>query len=327
MKHRRFFGPAVLLALVLFSSVPALADEAEGQFERTLQVTGSVDLSVETGSGDIAVRSGATGTVQVRARIRARSKLFEALSAAEKVQRIQANPPIEQVGNIVRIGKIRDEELRRNVSVSYEVVTPAATKLRSETGSGDQSVEAVDGPVRASTGSGSVRIASVRQEVFAESGSGDLELTSLAGGLRATTGSGNIRASAISGRTSAETGSGDVTLELIESSEARVQTGSGNARVRGVHGALSVETGSGDVEAEGTPKASWKLSAGSGDITLHIPESTGFDLYAETGSGTVRIARPITMQGALRRDLVRGTVGGGGALIRLETGSGDIDIR
>ena len=327
MNYRRVLGPAVLLALLFLASMPALADEAEGQFERTLQVTGPVDLSVETGSGDIAVRPGATGTVQIRARIRARSKMFEGLTAAEKVQRIQANPPIEQVGNIIRIGKIRDEELRRNPSVSYEVVTPAATKLRSETGSGDQSVEGVEGPVRASTGSGNVRIASVRHEVFAESGSGDLELSSLAGGLRATTGSGNIRASAISGRTSTETGSGDVTLELTESSEVSVETGSGNARVSGVRGALSVETGSGDVEAEGVPSASWKLTAGSGDITLHIPESTGFELYAETGSGTVRVGRPITMQGALRRDLVRGTVSGGGVLIRLETGSGDIDIR
>ncbi|HXE91122.1 MAG TPA: DUF4097 family beta strand repeat-containing protein [Terriglobales bacterium] len=327
MNYRRLLGPAALLTLLFSASLPALADEATGQFERTLQVTGPVDLSVETGSGDITVRPGTAGTVQIRARIHARSKLFESLTATEKVQRIQANPPIDQVGNIIRIGKIRDEDLRQNVSISYEVVTPATSKLRSSTGSGDQSVEGVEGPVRASTGSGNVRISSIRQEVFAESGSGDLDLNSLAGGLRANTGSGNIRAFAITGRTSAQTGSGDVTLELTESSEVRVQTGSGNARIRGVRGALAAETGSGEIEAEGVPTAPWKLTAGSGDITLHIPESSGFELYAETGSGTVRIGRPITMQGALRRDLVRGTVGGGGSLIRLETGSGNIDIR
>ena len=50
MNYRRVLGPAVLLALLFLASMPALADEAECQFERTLQVTGTVDLSVDTGS-------------------------------------------------------------------------------------------------------------------------------------------------------------------------------------------------------------------------------------------------------------------------------------
>jgi len=35
---------------------------------------------------------------------------------------------------------------------------------------------------------------------------------------------------------------------------------------------------------------------------------------------------PITMQGAVNRRRVRGTVGGGGVLISAETGSGDIVV-
>ena len=35
---------------------------------------------------------------------------------------MEANPPILQSGNDLRIGHIDDPELRRNISISYEVV-------------------------------------------------------------------------------------------------------------------------------------------------------------------------------------------------------------
>ena len=38
-----------------------------------------------------------------------------------RVRRIEANPPIEQNGNSIRIGQMRDDDLYRNVSISYEV--------------------------------------------------------------------------------------------------------------------------------------------------------------------------------------------------------------
>ena len=78
--------------------------------------------------------------------------------AKDKVGKIEANPPIEQQGNTIHIGEIRDEELRRNVSISYEISTPADTQLKSSTGSGSETLEGVKGPVEASTGSGSIHI-------------------------------------------------------------------------------------------------------------------------------------------------------------------------
>ena len=41
--------------------------------------------------------------------------------AEEKVRYIAANPPIEQTGSIISIGRIDKEEYRRNVSISYEI--------------------------------------------------------------------------------------------------------------------------------------------------------------------------------------------------------------
>src|ERR1700733_3422902 len=65
----------VLLALVLslaatMAAKPALAGD-DGHFDRTLTVTGAVDLDVQTGSGEITVRTGDSSKVEIHGRIRA----------------------------------------------------------------------------------------------------------------------------------------------------------------------------------------------------------------------------------------------------------------
>ncbi len=325
MKAMRVTAPAVLLAALLASAgfpAPAQAGggAVEGRFERTLQVMGAVSLKVETGSGNIAVIRGGGGAVHVIGRIRARGS-----EAAEKVRRLEAAPPIEQTGNTIRIGKIAEEELRRNVSLSYELQVPAETRLESGTGSGDVLVEGIVGPAQAATGSGNVRFSDIERPVEAATGSGDILLDALDAEVRATTGSGNIQAKGLKGPLALQTGSGDVSVTQSSAEEVRVATGSGNVSIAAVTGRLTAETGSGDVLVEGRPEQPWKLRAGSGNLHLKV-SGPGYDLEAETSSGDIRVDAPITMQGAVNRRRVRGTVGSGGVLISAETGSGDIVV-
>jgi len=58
----------IVCAAVLLSASVALA--AEGEFHRTLKVTGPVNLQVETGSGSIQVRNGGSSEVVVTGHIR-----------------------------------------------------------------------------------------------------------------------------------------------------------------------------------------------------------------------------------------------------------------
>ena len=64
----------LLLILVCAHSTTAAA-YAEGSFERTLQVTGPVDLDVSTGSGSIQIRTGGANQVQVTGHIKTRDWL------------------------------------------------------------------------------------------------------------------------------------------------------------------------------------------------------------------------------------------------------------
>lgn len=284
-------------ALLVLATAAALScgsifgADAEGSFDRTLNVTGPVDLDVQTGSGRIEVHAGGSSTVLIRGIIKVRDGFFGSSSASERVHAIETHPPIQQNGNIIRIGHMDDPELRRGVSIEYELTVPAATKLRANTGSGSVVADGIHGPVNAETGSGSVTISKIGDEVRAHTGSGRMELDSIQGSVDAHTGSGSIRGSRISGRIVADTGSGGVNVE---------------------------QTGSGDVRAH----------TGSGGVTVHTATEAGFELRAHTGSGSITVDRPMTVRGTIGKHELMAKVGGGGStIVDVSTGSGSIRIQ
>ena len=124
MKHSRIGLVATTAAVLLLICVPALpaAASTEGSFQRTLQVTGPVNLDVTTGSGSIQVRTGSSNQIEITGHIKATD--WFGGSAEDKVKQLQSNPPIQQSGNDIRIGHIDNPELRHNISISYEIVVP-----------------------------------------------------------------------------------------------------------------------------------------------------------------------------------------------------------
>ncbi len=280
-RRTQFLALAAVVALI-----PAAAFAADGTFDKTLQVNGSVMLSVSTGSGYVHVSPGSGSEVHIVGHVRANGWGFGA-SADDRVKQVVANPPIEQSGNIITIG--RHQDWIRNVSIDYDITAPHGTQLE------------------------------------ATSGSGDLRLQDLGGPLKANTGSGTIEAGGFSGRVQLETGSGDIRAGLQSANDVKAETGSGSIHLQGVEGALFAETGSGDIEIGGHPASNWKLETGSGSVTLNVG-TAHFTLDASTGSGTVHSDPPLTTHGALERHHIQGDVNGGGPTVRVETGSGDIRI-
>lgn len=324
MKSRSAWALSIVAVLAMMAlNACALAD-AQGSFDRTLKVSGPVDLDIETGSGSITVRTGGADSVQVHATINARNSF--GMSAEEKVKRLQANPPIDQTGNTIRIGRISDSDVRQNVSIIYELTVPQQTQLRSHTGSGHQTVDGIRGPLTAQAGSGSLTISNVGGETRCHTGSGSIHLDYIHGAVRAEAGSGSIRANDIAGAFDAHTGSGSVELTQSAPGDVRVDAGSGSIELRNVKGGLRAQTGSGHITASGEPMAAWDVHTGSGGVTLHLPPQASFDLYAHTGSGRISSQRPITMQGSFGRHELRGKVGQGGISVELRTGSGNITI-
>lgn len=322
---------AVLTAVLgLAVSLPAAghAQTVQGTFDRTLSVSGAVDLDVTTGAGDVVVRAGAAGSVRVIGHIRATNRwLGGDRDAAERVKALEAKPPVAQTGNTIRVGYIENRDLSQNVSISYEITAPTSCTLRSRTGSGDQRVGDVSGPVDIASGSGDLTVANIDGRVEASAGSGSITADRVRGGFSARTGSGKVGASEVAGEITVSTGSGDVTVSRSGPGAVRVSVASGDAQIRGVQGALQVDSASGDITVQGTPAAGWQVSSASGEVILEVPTSAAFDLEARSSSGAIDSRHPVTMTGTIDRRSVNGQVRGGGPLVRVRTSSGGIQIR
>jgi DUF4097 and DUF4098 domain-containing protein YvlB len=296
---------SLILIALLFLPVFVYAS-SEGRFDRTLQVNGSVALDVSTGSGDITVKTGSSNQVVVHGTVHSSNWVFGDSSA---VQKVQSNPPIQQSGNSIRIGYDLPDDVKRHVSIDYEITLPA------------------DASVLAHSGSGNIGVDGVRSTVEAHTGSGDIRARDIGSKFRAHTGNGNIRAESVAAPFFAETGSGDIEAELTGSGDVEARTGSGTIRVRGIKGGVQAHTGSGNIETDGTVTGPWQLHSGSGNVTLALGTEKGFNLNVHTSSGSIHSNMPITVQGSLNKNQLKGTVNGGGPEVEVSTSSGDVEIR
>jgi DUF4097 and DUF4098 domain-containing protein YvlB len=275
MKHLLLAATALVLA-----AVPALATEAT--FDRTLSVNGRVELSVATGSGNIHLTRGAGNQVHIFGKVKSGWGGSE-----QRVREIAANPPIEQTGNIVRIGA--HHENLRNISIDYEIQAPENAFVDAASGSGDITVDGVGENAKLSTGSG------------------------------------NIHATGLHGGFSVNTGSGNIYAEQVSAGDVKAQTGSGSVELRNLRGGLRAGTGSGDIRVGGAPTSDWKLETGSGNVELW-PSNAGLTLDASTGSGNIHADRVVATQGESNRHHLTGKLNGGGPTVRIQTGSGDIRV-
>ena len=297
-----------VIALVILTSVATFASTPQGSFEKTFQVSGPVDLEVLTRSGDITVRTGPSGSVFIRGKIYVGDHWLFGQRKSD-VSEIEQHPPLRQEGNSIHIDYVNV----RDISVDYEITVPAETKVRTRSGSGDQTIEGTRG------------------NVDLQSGSGDIKLAKLTGEVRLQTGSGNVRARQISGAVRGGAGSGDIEVEETGAGDVDLHTGSGNVIVRGVNGTLRAEAGSGDITAEGTQTGTWEIRTGSGNVHVRLPNNAAFEADITTSSGTIDVGSPIemTVQGRVQesRKQIRGKVRGGGPTLSVRTGSGDIQIQ
>ena len=94
-------------------ALKAGADGAEATFERTLSFTGTLDLSVNTASGDITFTRGTANQIRIHGIVKANKNGDPA-----QVQQIAANPPIEQNGNTIRIGAHQGESAQHQHQLS-----------------------------------------------------------------------------------------------------------------------------------------------------------------------------------------------------------------
>jgi len=318
----------ILFSVLLFGFTAAETQAQTGSFERSYAIEEPIQLDIETDSGSIRIRSGPSGHAEVTGHARPTRRFLNRSSdkAAELVRRFEANPPVELSDGKLSVGRNMDKEFRRHLVISYEVVVPATTEVRSRSDSGSQSVSGISGPVKASADSGEVTLVDIDGSVDVSTDSGDVKLTNIGTSAKASTDSGAIVADGIAGAFEARTDSGDVRLVQNAPGDVFVSTDSGNSDLRGVVGALHVDSDSGDVVVVGRQDGVWSLETDSGSVRISLPDDAAFKLDAKSDSSAITIDHPITLQGKISDNRLTGDVRGGGSLLQIRTDSGDIRI-
>jgi len=287
---------AVVTALVGAGCVDIVSADLGKYVEREekhFTTAGRPDVSVSTFDGSIEIRPWDKPEVQVVIEKHARDK-----ADADTID-VRAEQNGDHV--IVEVKSRKDDggfHIGWNVSRSARLIVsaPAAADVAARSGDGSIDVERVNGRLELKSGDGSIRGRELRGAVTAHSGDGSIKLDGVSGALDVDTGDGSI---VVAGNLTA----------------VRARSGDGNITVH-------VEPGS-------APSADWNITTGDGSVTLEVPDGFGAELDAHTGDGHVRLQDVVlsNVVGELRKNTVKGRLGGGGPALRVRTGDGSITVR
>ena len=316
------FALLVTFVFGIAAAAPA-ALRADDSFDRTLTVSGPVHLELSNGSGNVSIRGTATGKVHIHGKVTSGWSLFS--SSGHNVQDVVANPPIEQSGDTIRVGK--SSNWVKNVSIDYDIEVPKETDIDASVASGGMTIDDIRGPVKASAASGYLHVYRVERDTQLSAASGAVEVSNIGGFLRVSNASGDITASNIKGDVKLNSASGSIHLQNA-GDRVEATAASGSIEVQGVSSDLRVHAISGAINVEGDPSASrlWELKSVSGSVDVRVPSSAGFLLSAEATSGDIRTNIPVVIEEQGKHSL-RAHVGNSSGRIEVHTVSGAINVR
>jgi hypothetical protein len=277
-----------LICLCIALATQLMAVE-EGSFDRTISISGPVELDVKTASGGITVTHGSPGAVRIHAILKADEGWFSSGDVAERMRELEKNPPVEQNGNRVRLGYLEGgRELLKGISIRFEIQTPPDTRVQASSSSGGIRVDGVHGPVDCKTSSGGIEVHDIAGDVHASSSSGGQHIRNIKGAVFDRSSSGGIEALEVAGALDAEASSGSLRLGQTVAAPIRVRTASGG-------------------------------------VTVELARNSGYDLSVATGSGSMTIPE-MTVNSSFSRHHIEGKVRSGGPMVSIRTASGSVRI-
>jgi len=277
---------AVRIAGVVAALALAAAPSLADVWEREYQVSGTPSLEVRTNDGSIQVMPGSSGRVEVTVETRGWD-----IGPGEVEVRAS------QKGNRIEI-EVREPRRWFSIGVSRRSIrttvrVPASADVDLYSGDGAIAIEGVKGRIEARTSDGSIDATRLKGDLHLRSGDGRISGVGLDGTLVAST------------------------------SDGRMQ-------IDGRFDALSLRSGDGSIYAEAAKGSrmsdEWSVTTSDGRVQLKIPSTFAADLDIHTGDGSIDVDLPVSVEGRYSRSTLRGTLNGGGPVLRLRSGDGSIRL-
>jgi DUF4097 and DUF4098 domain-containing protein YvlB len=291
------------------------------KFTQSYKVGDGAALDLSQLSGDIRVTGGSGGEIKVDATKRVRHR------DPEEAKRLLAALRIE-VNNFNGRVEVRTIYPRRgsfgnniSASVDYVIAVPADAAVTIKSISGDVSVTNVKGEVRAETVSGDVNVSAAANVAIAKTISGDVTAQNVSAQttLVLSTISGTVLGTGLKVR-ALEAGSVSGNVRLVGSEVERLEAKSLSGNI--------------EFEAPLTRGGRYEFTSHSGNVRLTLSGNTGFELDADTFSGSVRSDVPVTLRTIGQADqnrrgsnrAIRGSYGDASAFLSVRSHSGSVVI-
>ncbi|MFC2083351.1 DUF4097 domain-containing protein [Candidatus Bipolaricaulota bacterium] len=263
--------------------------EAVREITEIFELTGLLDLDVETSNGYVIVQSADTTTVSVLAVLRSRADSLE--KAEERVNAIVFD--MVQTGDSLLLryrASAQTQDVRKYSGVAFEVTVPAQADVEVDTSNGAITIRGIEGQFELDTSNGAI------------------DLADLVGVVHADTSNGRIDVNGFNGLLDLETSNGAIDIDDVEASvDARTSNGrldfSGilvgdNNDLRTSNGAIQVRI---PADASITFDASTSIGSISTSLAL-VGDTQGRDWNAALNPPATQTLELRTSNGSIRID-------------------------
>jgi DUF4097 and DUF4098 domain-containing protein YvlB len=273
-----------------------LAGDAR-KFDKSLAVEPGGKLTVDADRGDVQIAGSDQKTVEIHV-----DREVTRASDAEAAKILKEEElTVTQNGNQISITAHEPPSLRHrmwghllrpNLNVHYEITVPRKF---------DAQVKTLGGGIKAAGLQGAVNVKTM---------GGGLELDDIDGRVDGETMGGGISAVSCKDELRLHTMGGGITVEKFTGPCVRANTAGGSV--------------SADFAA--APKSDCELHTMGGSVTARIPANAALTLDAHTMGGSVSSDLAVQVQGKVHAGSLKGTINGGGPLLKLETMGGGIEV-
>ncbi len=263
-------------------------------FSKSFTVAPGSDLSMKVEGGSVHISGAEQNTIEIEVQREVRGASD---SDAVRILR-EEHVVIEQTGKSISIHSTHPASLhlfgwhQPNLDVHYEITVPRRFDLD------------------VATGGGGVELNRLRGDIKVQTGGGQLKFEDLDGNVDGETGGGEIYAHNCKSPLRLGTGGSDINVDGFTGPDIQAQTGGSSISVAFVT----------------APKEDSWLQTGGGSVTVSLPGDAALDLDARTGAGGVKTDLPVQVDGKHSGNRLKGTINGGGPLLKVQTGAGTIQI-
>lgn len=314
-------------ALLLLAATSVFA--SDDVIRKGFNVTDGGTLRLKANYGDVTIVSGGTG-VAVEIIREARGKDAQQRLRDHKIQ-------FSQQGNDVVISTEDGHDDRKwfhlfdwndDFEVKWNIRVPKNYNLNVRTSGGSVELDDVGGAAEVHTSGGSIKTGRLGGVANLRTSGGSISIDGAAAKVEARTSGGSIRVGNTDGPVEVRTSGGSITLARIRGS-VTARTSGGGITIEDATGSVDASTSGGSIKARlsGQMVADSKLSTSGGGITVSMGPNVAADLDARASGGGVSSDLPITIQGTMDDDELRGKINGGGPKLTLRTSGGGIRVK